>query len=228
MRSVFLASAVAAVALFGSNSVAPAAVIFADFGTDLSPTPPWNNNVASGSNVALLDTAGAATGASVIASGFGGSGSGGNSTGFTGDALTAFGAAYPTASIDYSFTNGGTTGTLSFAGLDPAAKYTFTAYGARNNGNTTLFSTYTATGAAGSTATGSLQTYRSTGVNTDQVVVLPNITPTGTGTISFTVANATGFAYINALRIDSVIPEPATLAAVAGAAATLLRRRRRA
>lgn len=200
------------------------AAIFVDFGTTASSSPPFNN-IADGAVHGLEDTANNATGISGQASGFSGGGTSGASS-MTGDAAAAFGGSNPNAAIDFNFANAGVTGTFLLTGLNSLEKYTFTIFGARNNGNTTLFSTYTATGA--NSASGSLQTYRSTGVNTDQVVVLSDIVPNAQNRISLTVTNATGFSYINAVRIDAApVPEPASIAAAAAGAGLLLVRRRR-
>lgn len=109
---------------------------------------------------------------------------------------------------------------LTFSGLDKNSTYTFTIYSFRDGVSDTRSGTFSVVGL--NSAQGDLNASN----NTTQSLVLTNITPDSSGSISFSCVAAPdnnssvhGF-YLNALVIQSTssIPEPGTCAALAGLA----------
>lgn len=121
----------------------------------------------------------------------------------TGDAAALFpqGAAK-------SFFGGPTALTYKFTGLDTATQYKFTFYSSD-------VTTFTVTGA--NVVTGSL----TTSSNLSEVLTLSGITPTAAGEISIAYV---GLA--NAVQMDAVVPEPASLGLLGLSGLALLRRRK--
>lgn len=221
----FSLKALGAIAAVAVCSAAQAAVIFIDYGQTATTTtsPTWN--VSVGSIVNLVDVTGAATGIEAATAGFGGSSAvGGISTGFTGDALAAFGGTFSTAQQDYLYVSGSTaTGTVTFNNLSANNTYTFTVFGSRSGGGVRT-TDYLIAGAT--SASGWLETEQNSG----NVVVFSNIAPNAGNSIVLSTkvrsGNTSGFGYLNAVKIESTpIPEPVSLALIGLSGLALLRRR---
>ncbi len=232
-RSVALTT----IALGVLSAAALAQVLFLDFGrTDLQSDPMRFNNFVPGVSLInnAIDENGALTGMSIeIVDPFFNSGepsSLGTETPM--GAAAQFGAA---ATDDYYF--GHTTpfagadpnplGIVEFSNLNAGYLYTFTIFASRSGVNDTRDAQYSLVG--GNNATGSLNASN----NDSNVLVLADLIADDNGIISLSVSpgpnndNTNGFFYLGAIRIDAVVPAPAT-AALPGAAGLLMLRRRRA
>lgn len=121
-----------------------------------------------------------------------------------------------------------TTAAITLSGLDPSSVYDFIFFGAHSNlslsGSRSLV--ITATGAA----VASTPEYVTSG-HTGNVTSLLGVAPNASGEIVLDVAfgpNAVGsFAYLNAIKITEVVPEPASLGLLLMAAGGVLARRPR-
>lgn len=219
VRSALLLAA----ASMAVGSVSQAAVV--TYYIDMGPTSsasPWNN-INDGNSHTLTDSTGAMTTATLISGGW--SGAANNAvTYMTGAAAAAFGGPNNNAATDSAYDNSPLTPpVLTFGGLDPAATYTFTIFASRNSGGNKT-GDYTVTGM--NSATGSLNAE----TNWDNILVLRDIVPSAGKTISLSAAlnpaNTSGYVYLNAVRMDAVVPEPASLGVLAVGALALLRRRK--
>lgn len=222
---------------------ATAGQIMINYGGTATGSGVWNNSAspaaaaAYGSLGSLVDfVSGANTGISMtIANGshFGDPANHAGTSTVTGAAAAAGFNGSSGLDSFYSSTNNfnGSTANprVTFSGLDLGQVYTFTIFASRiGAGGDNRTGLYTLIGA--STVSGTLNASE----NTSQVLVLSGLTPDASGRIVLSLArdlantNASGFTYLNALRIDSSpVPEPATcvLLGAAGLAAGIWRRR---
>ncbi|MDA3875300.1 MAG: hypothetical protein PF795_15235 [Kiritimatiellae bacterium] len=215
-----------------------ASTILIDFGPVVTdPTPTIYNNVTAvtGDQADLVDITGALSGIAMNIS------SGGFAAMSSQGSMAADGSMFapfqPYNVIqDYSYVNGGATGTLAFSGLDSNLTYNLTITGARNT-DTERFTRYEATGfdAAVLQVAGN-DPFAGTGTtnyNNNSVVSINGITGvtsfdlTVTGNQQADFLGADDFGYINVLQI-SVIPEPSGIVLLGlGVVVVLLGRYRR-
>ena len=190
--------------------------VLIDFGinTNLTTSPDlngnvWNNlatdaaTVPPGTPHHLTNLVGSPAGLRLLLSGFG---TGANAAGTTlPDAALGI-LAITNATRDSFFVNAGSPATLSFTGLVANGLYQLDCFGSRDAADTRS-TRYTATG--GTTSTAVLVT-SGTGIgiapqanaNNDTIARLTHIRPTGTGTLTVTVAAEVGsFGYLGALYL---------------------------
>lgn len=215
-----------------------ATTMFFDFGDSNQPSAASNyNDVVMNGNpqpivfANTIDSTGIATGIGLTVSGFF---PGSNQNGTTTPGGAAGSTFIATATRDNAFTHvssfGGQTtnptGLLVFTGLDNSAAYNFTFFGSRTGVTDNRETKYTVTGSNSNFA------LLNTSNNTDTTVDVTSIFPAA-GSISITVEagpnnnnGTTKFAYLGALRVERVIPEPSTVGLLAATSLGMFFRRR--
>lgn len=137
------------------------------------------------------------------------------------------------ASVDsFYISDSNASAVIVFTGFDPGKQYSFTFLSARNPASDNRSTQFSLVGA------GSNSTSLNAAGNTSITTSLFSVTPDAGGTFTLTVTkdaalndNSSGFAYLNALKIEAVstIPEPSAAAALLGLGALglcVLRRKR--
>lgn len=109
--------------------------------------------------------------------------------------------------------------TFKFTGLNPATQYNFTLYAGHPLGTESSF--YSMTGA--NTVSGSIVS----GNNLSNLLAINGVTPTAGGEISVAASDPSGNGFaINAVQLEAVVPEPASLGLLGLAGLTMMRRRK--
>lgn len=212
---------------------ANAVTIYIDFGHSSTPTTltGWNNftSKTAQSNLALLDSTGAATSLTISYTTFTDPNQAGTLAP-TGDAAER----YPVTATQDNFYSHGVSNpsvTVTISGLSSSELYQFTYFASRLGGSETLETLYSLTNGTDVSAVALNAN------NTGTLVSSSYLAPSSSGTLTLTLSpgannnHASKFYYLGVLEINSTpIPEPGAYAAFAGAAMLgfVLRRRRRA
>ena len=194
-----------------------AATMFFDFG-DVAQQAAGNYNQVTSAQLPILnatDSTGAGTGIGLATSGFNELGPNLDGTTTPSGAAAIFDAQATRDNL-YGHTTNWTApsprplGVLQFTGLNPSIAYDFTFFGSRMNVTDNRETKYTVNGS--NSNFGLLNATN----NTSNVAIIAGIVPTLAGTISVNVEkgpannNGNGFTYLGALRLTSVVPEPAS------------------